>query len=164
MATQGRSASASASMTAAVNTPLTRLAAATSRANRARNPGSSASSIRIVLTATSRPAVERARNTCPIAPAPSFPMIAYGPIRSGSQRRSGCTIVCATVGALPQGKMTPTICHIRRHHGQRTRVIAAQLHNIDDVRKRVTPAAERPCYCARAARCRRSSARASEFL
>lgn len=36
VATQGRSASASASITAAVNTPLTRLAAATSRANRAR--------------------------------------------------------------------------------------------------------------------------------
>src|SRR5712691_11936660 len=63
VATQGRSASASASTTAAVNTPLTRLAAATSRANLARNPGSSASSIRIVLTATRRPAAERARNT-----------------------------------------------------------------------------------------------------
>jgi hypothetical protein len=63
-------------MTDAVNTPLTRLAAATSRANLARKPGSSAISTRIVFTATSRPATERARNTCPIAPAPSFPMIA----------------------------------------------------------------------------------------
>ena len=36
VATQGRSASASAWMTEAVNTPLTRLAAATSRANLAR--------------------------------------------------------------------------------------------------------------------------------
>ena len=31
--------------------------------------------MRIDFTATRRPAVERARNTCPIAPAPSFPMI-----------------------------------------------------------------------------------------
>ena len=55
VATQGRSASGSASMTAAVNTPLTRLAAATSRANLARKPASSASSILIVFTATRRP-------------------------------------------------------------------------------------------------------------
>ena len=75
MATQGRSASASASMTEAVNTPLTRRAAATSRANLARKPASSASSTLMVFTATRRPAAERARNTCPIAPAPSFPMM-----------------------------------------------------------------------------------------
>src|SRR3984885_4267652 len=62
VATQGRSASGLASITAAVNTPLTRLAAATSRANRARNPGSSASSTLIVFTATRRPAVHLARN------------------------------------------------------------------------------------------------------
>ena len=56
-----------------MNTPLTCLAAATSRANLARKPGSSASSILIVFTATRRPAVDLARNTCPIAPAPRRP-------------------------------------------------------------------------------------------
>ena len=61
VASQGRSASGSASTTAAVNTPLTFLAAATSCANRVRKPASSASSTRIVLTATSRPAAERPR-------------------------------------------------------------------------------------------------------
>ena len=61
VASQGRSASGSASTTAAVNTPLTFLAAATSCANRVRKPVSSASSTRIVLTATSRPAAERPR-------------------------------------------------------------------------------------------------------
>ena len=61
VASQGRSASGSASTTAAVNTPLTFLAAATSCANRVRKPASSASSTLIVLTATSRPAAERPR-------------------------------------------------------------------------------------------------------
>ena len=61
VASQGRSASGSASTTAAVNTRLTFLAAATSCANRVRKPVSSASSTRIVLTATSRPAAERPR-------------------------------------------------------------------------------------------------------
>jgi len=61
VASQGRSASGSASTTAAVNTPLTFLAAATSWANRVRKPASSASSTRIVLTATSRPDAERPR-------------------------------------------------------------------------------------------------------
>src|SRR5262245_43305587 len=89
VASHGMSASASAATTAAVNTPLTRRAAATSCANRARNPASSANSILIVLTATSRPAVDLPRNTCPIAPAPSRPSSTYGPIRSGSHWRSG---------------------------------------------------------------------------
>ena len=48
-------------MTAAVNAPLTRLAAATSCPNRVRKSGSSASSDLIVLTATSRPAADRPR-------------------------------------------------------------------------------------------------------
>ena len=61
VASQGRSASGSASTTAAVNTPLTFLAAATSCANLVRKPASSASSTLIVLTATSRPAAERPR-------------------------------------------------------------------------------------------------------
>jgi hypothetical protein len=73
VASQGMSASGSAATTAAVNTPLTRRAAATSCANRARNPASSASSILMVLTATRRPAVDRPRYTRPIAPAPRRP-------------------------------------------------------------------------------------------
>ena len=78
------------STTAAVKNPLTLRAAATSCANRVRNPASSASSTLIVFTATSRPAAERPRYTWPIAPAPRRPRITYGPIRSGSHRRSGC--------------------------------------------------------------------------
>ena len=70
------SASGSASTTAAVNTPLTFRAAATSWANRVRKPASSASSTRIVLTATSRPAAERPRYTWPIDPDPSRPSTA----------------------------------------------------------------------------------------
>src|SRR5580658_6808076 len=89
VASQGRSASGSASTTAAVKNPLTRRAAATSCAKRFRNPASSARSTLIVLTATSRPAAERPRYTWPMAPAPSRPRIAYGPIRSGSHFRSG---------------------------------------------------------------------------
>ena len=46
-------------MTAAVNAPLTRRAAATSCPNLVRKSGSSANSDLIVLTATSRPAAER---------------------------------------------------------------------------------------------------------
>ena len=88
VASQGRSASGSASTTAAVNTPLTFRAAATSCANRCRKPASSASSTLIVLTATSRPAAERPRYTCPIDPAPRRPSTTKGPIRSGSHLRS----------------------------------------------------------------------------
>ncbi len=87
VASHGTSASASAATTAAVNTPLTRRAAATSCANRARNPASSANSILMVLTATSRPAVDLPRNTWPIAPAPRRPSNTYGPMLSGSHRQ-----------------------------------------------------------------------------
>src|SRR5215468_1166093 len=98
------SASGSAAITAAVKTPLTRLAAATSRANLARNPASSANSILIVLTATSRPAVDRPRNTWPMAPAPRRPSNAYGPICSGSHRRNGSIVgcCCTTMIVPPQ--------------------------------------------------------------
>ncbi len=48
----GRAASVSASMTRTVQTPLTRVRAATSRLNRRRNSGSSASSGRNIFTAT----------------------------------------------------------------------------------------------------------------
>src|SRR6516162_750876 len=61
VASHGTSASGSAATTAAVKAPLTRRAAATSWANRARNPASSANSILIVLTATSRPEADRPR-------------------------------------------------------------------------------------------------------
>src|SRR2546429_794658 len=67
------SASESAATTAAVNTPLTRRAAATSCANRARNPASSASSILMVLTATRRPAVDRPRVHPAHRPRPEAP-------------------------------------------------------------------------------------------
>src|SRR5580700_3321544 len=109
VASQGRSASGSASTTAAVKNPLTRRAAATSCANRVRNPASSARSTLIVFTATSRPAAERPRYTWPIAPAPRRPRITYGPIRSGSHRRSGAspslTPDCGSVMSL----LTPTL-------------------------------------------------------
>ncbi len=58
---QGTGLSRSASTTCAVNRPPTLRAAATSRANRARNPASSASWGRITLTATWRPPGDRAR-------------------------------------------------------------------------------------------------------
>src|SRR5215207_3507566 len=61
VASHGTGASGSAATTAAVKTPLTRRAAATSRAKRARKSASSAYSTRIVLTATSRPDADRAR-------------------------------------------------------------------------------------------------------
>ena len=51
---QGSDAVGSASTTGAVNRPLTLRAAATSRTNRARNPGSPATSSRMTFTATSR--------------------------------------------------------------------------------------------------------------
>jgi hypothetical protein len=61
VASQGTSASGSAATTAAVNAPLTRRAAATSCPNRVLKSGSSASSARMVLTATSLPAADRPR-------------------------------------------------------------------------------------------------------
>src|ERR1700729_1249716 len=109
VANQGRSASGSASTTAAVKKPLTFRAAATSCANRVRKPASSASSTLIVLTATSRPAAERPRYTWPIDPEPRRPRITYGPIRSGSHRRSvsplSPTPDCGPVMSL----LTPTL-------------------------------------------------------
>ena len=71
--TYGSDAARSASTTGAVNTPPTLRAAATSRANRIRNPGSLASSARITFTATRRPPGDRPRNTWPIPPAPNRP-------------------------------------------------------------------------------------------
>jgi serine/threonine protein kinase len=69
-----------------------RVIAATSRANRARNPGSPASSGRITFTATSRPPAERPRNTWPIPPAPSLPSSRYGPMDCGSPARKPSTM------------------------------------------------------------------------
>lgn len=61
VASHGTSACASAATTDAVKMPLTRRAAATSCANRARKSWSSARSLLIVFTATSRPARDRPR-------------------------------------------------------------------------------------------------------
>ena len=55
MASHADGPSTSASTTMAVNTPLTRRTAATSRPNRFRNSGSAASSARMTFTATGRP-------------------------------------------------------------------------------------------------------------
>lgn len=60
--------SGSASTTGAVNIPPTVRTAATSRANRAWNPRSAASSGRITSAATSRPPGDRARLTCLMPP------------------------------------------------------------------------------------------------
>jgi hypothetical protein len=59
VASQGTGPSVSASMTGAVNSPLTLRATATSRRKRARNSGSVARSARITLTATGRPPGDR---------------------------------------------------------------------------------------------------------
>ena len=109
MASQGRSASGSASTTAAVKNPLTRRAAATSWANRVRKPASSARSTLIVFTATSRPAAERPRYTWPIAPVPRRPRITYGPIRSGSHLRSGSPWSLAPDCGSVMSLLTPTL-------------------------------------------------------
>ena len=71
VASHGSSAAVSASMTSAVNMPLTPRAASTSRANLMRNSASSASSGLISLTATRRPPGERPRYTWPMPPRPS---------------------------------------------------------------------------------------------
>ncbi|HEY2692807.1 MAG TPA: hypothetical protein VGJ50_30535, partial [Streptosporangiaceae bacterium] len=63
VASHGIGPCTSASITSAVNSPLTFLAATTSRANLARNPGSPANSGRMILTATSRPPADRPRYT-----------------------------------------------------------------------------------------------------
>ena len=70
---QGTGLSGDASTTGAVNSPPTLRAAATSRANLARNAASPASSSPITFTATWRPPGERARYTRPIPPLPSLP-------------------------------------------------------------------------------------------
>ena len=71
--------------------PLTCRAAATSRANLARNSRSAASSARISFTATSRPPGDWPRNTCPMPPAPSRPSSWYRPTRRGSPDSNGFT-------------------------------------------------------------------------
>ncbi|MCF0089215.1 hypothetical protein B0E37_04307 [Streptomyces sp. MH192] len=73
VATQGISASVSASRTGAVQSPPTRRAAPTSWRNRARNSSRSARSRRTSFTATVRPRPDRARYTCPMPPTPSRP-------------------------------------------------------------------------------------------
>ncbi|MCK1814821.1 hypothetical protein MTQ13_11095 [Streptomyces sp. XM4011] len=70
VASHGGSPSGSASTTGAVYAPPTFRAAATSRRNLARNPGSWAYSRRITFTATCRPAGVRARYTTPMPPLP----------------------------------------------------------------------------------------------
>ena len=64
----------SASITRTVHSPLTSISEATSRPNRARNSGSSASSRRSTLTATwlPSPSVSKPRYTTPMPPAPSL--------------------------------------------------------------------------------------------
>ena len=94
--------STSASTTMAVNTPLTRRAAATSRPNRFRNSGSDASSARTTFTATGRPPADTPRNTRPMPPLPSWPTSRYGPIVCGS---SGCNSL--TTLAPPTSPKTP---------------------------------------------------------
>jgi hypothetical protein len=90
VASQGTGPSVSASTTAAVYSPLTSRAAATSRRNRMRNSGSAASSARITLTATSRPPTDRPRYTRPMPPLPRTAPRRYGPIRAGSLVCSSC--------------------------------------------------------------------------
>ena len=71
VASHGTGPSRSASTTSAVNRPLTFWAAATSTPQRARKPGSSASSGRMTLTAIGRPPADMPRNTWPMPPLPS---------------------------------------------------------------------------------------------
>ena len=77
MAIQATGPSTSASTTWAVNTPLTRRAAATSRPNRARNSGSTASSARMALTATGRPPGRDAQEHPPHA---ALAKLSYQPV------------------------------------------------------------------------------------
>ena len=97
VASHGTGPSRSASMTGAVNKPLTFRATSTSRRKRARNSGSVASSARTTFTATGRPPAERPRNTRPIPPAPSRPRSRYGPISRGS---SGCSSLIMSIHVL----------------------------------------------------------------
>ena len=70
----------------AVNTPLTRRAAATSCPNRIRNSGSAASSSRMTLTATRRPPRGDAEEHSPHATAAE---LAYEPVRTDRLRILG---------------------------------------------------------------------------
>ena len=74
----------SASTTMAVNTPLTLRAAATSRPNRSRKSGSSASSARMTFTATGRRPRRRRGTPSHAAAAP-----AYQPVRTDRLRIPG---------------------------------------------------------------------------
>lgn len=88
VASHGTREASSASTTAVVNTPLTRCAAATSRANLRRSAGLSASSGRTVLTATNIPDGDLARYTRPIPPAPILRSTVNGPRTRGSAASS----------------------------------------------------------------------------
>ncbi len=90
-ASQGVSASASASMTAAVYAPDTSLEVATSRRNRSRNRGSCANWACSCLTATSLPSGARPSTTRPMPPSPISAMIRYGPTCRGSPGFNGFT-------------------------------------------------------------------------
>ena len=100
VASHGTGPSTSASMTSAVNRPPTFRAAATSRPQRVRNPGSPASSGRMIFTATRRPPGDWPRNTWPIPPAPSRPSRRYGPAVGGSPACSS-----PTMPALPRQEL-----------------------------------------------------------
>src|SRR6266699_621867 len=105
--------STSASTTWAVNTPLTRRAAATSRPNRARNSGSAASSARMAFTATGRPPGETPRNTRPMPPWPSCPTSRYGPIACGS---SGCSSLTKAKTPTTYFEFGPFSLRSRQNH------------------------------------------------
>ena len=90
VASHGTVPSTSASITGAVNIPLTLRATVISRRKRSRNSGSWARSARITFTATARPPGDRARYTRPMPPAPSRPRTRYGPISCGSPGFSSC--------------------------------------------------------------------------
>ena len=89
MTRNGRAAVVSASSTRTVQTPLTRVSAATSRLNRVRNSASPDSSGRSTFTATGLPFPAAARYTTPIPPAPSRAVSRYDPTCAGSSSRRG---------------------------------------------------------------------------
>ena len=90
--------------TAAVNTPLTCCAAATSRLNRTRNSGSAVSSARMAFTATGRPPGDTPRNTCPMPPSPSRPTRRYRPIVCGSPGCSSPTMLSSRRAVMGPSK------------------------------------------------------------
>src|SRR6266516_2401407 len=57
----------------------------------------------MVFTATSREEAERARNTSPMAPAPSRRSTSYGPIRAGWNACGGCSDRVRIEFRPPQG-------------------------------------------------------------